>query len=264
MKKIPWRAVAALLPVVIIAVVCAVILSGCAFGKRRAAVIPAPVSAPIVAGQKGKDATILAEAAAIDQVSPEAKPHTDAQRAAVAAAPAEDVAKLVRDLESQNSALIRDNAEKDKRINDMKNAEQAKEVATLRCIGLGALVVAGLLAWAQKVRFAAVSGLVCLVSLGLAQLISQPWFMPAVGIASGVALIALGWAAWHDYQKGTLAKKVAEESERMQAALKTIVPAVDEAIESLDEATQTVVKDALSKSMDADHKKLIHQIRATL
>jgi hypothetical protein len=39
---------------------------------------------------------------------------------------------------------------------------------------------------------------------------------------------------------------------------------VDSAIESLDDAAKTVVKNALSRSMDADHKRLIKEIRAKL
>jgi hypothetical protein len=229
-----------------------------------AAVTPPVASAPIIASQEGKDAAVLSEAAKIDAVAPAAKPHTDAQRAAVAAAPAADVAKLAKEYDAKTKEQAEHIGKLTDMITDLKDAEQIKQVATLRWIGLGLLLVAGLLAWAQQIRFAAVAGLVGIASLGLAQLISQPWFMPAVGIATGVAFIALGWAAWHDYQKGTLARKVEQESTRLKDALTTIVPAVDEAIASLDSATQTVVKTALSRAMDSDHKQLVKEIRAKL
>ena len=226
--------------------------------------MPAVESAPILASQEGKDTTVISEAAKIDAIAPAAKPHTDAQRAAVAAAPAADVAKLVNGYEAKIKELTDRISDLSKTIENLKDAEQKKQVATLRWFGLGALAIAGLLAWAQQVRFAAVGALVGLVSLGLAQLISQPWFMPAVAIASGVALLALGWAAWHAYEKGTLARKIELESSRLKNALTTIVPAVDSAIDSLDDAAKTVVKNALSRSMDADHKRLIKEIRARL
>lgn len=94
MTMIPWRAVFALGAVVAIAA--ALLLSGCS-ARVRVASVPPPASGAIVSGQKGKDAVILSEAAQIDAIAPDAKPHTDAQRAAVAAAPAVDVEKLDAD-----------------------------------------------------------------------------------------------------------------------------------------------------------------------
>ena len=237
--------------------------AGCNHTTRQA-YAPPVASAPVIASQEGKDSAILNEAAKIDAIAPQAKPHTDAQRAAVAVAPAADVAKFINGYEAKIKELTDRIADLGKTIENLKDAEQKKQVATLRWFGLGALAIAGLLAWAQQVRFAAVGALVGIVSLGLAQIISQPWFMPTVGIASAVALIALGWAAWHAYKKGTLARNVESEASRLNAALTTIVPAVDSAIESLDDAAKTVIKNALSRSMDADHKRLIKEIRAKL
>ena len=249
----------AVFAVILLAVLFA--LNGCNTARKPS---PAIEPAPILASQEGKDTTIVSEAAKIDAIAPAAKPHTDAQRAAVAAAPAADVAKLVNGYEAKVKELTDQIVGLNKMIENLKDAEQKKQVATLRWFGLGALAIAGLLAWAQQVRFAAVGALVGIVSLGLAQIISQPWFMPTVGIASAVALIALGWAAWHAYKKGTLARNVESEASRLNAALTTIVPAVDSAIESLDDAAKTVIKNALSRSMDADHKRLIKEIRAKL
>jgi hypothetical protein len=249
----------AVFAVILLAVLFA--LNGCNTARKPSSAIE---PAPILASQEGKDTTIVSEAAKIDAIAPAAKPHTDAQRAAVAAAPAADVAKLVNGYEAKIKELTDQIVGLNKMIENLKDAEQKKQVATLRWFGLGALAIAGLLAWAQQVRFAAVGALVGMVSLGLAQIISQPWFMPTVGIASAVALIALGWAAWHAYKKGTLARNVESEASRLNAALTTIVPAVDSAIESLDDAAKTVIKNALSRSMDADHKRLIKEIRAKL
>ena len=249
----------AIFAVILLAVLFA--LNGCNTARKQS---PAVESAPILASQEGKDVTIVSEAAKIDAIAPAAKPHTDAQRAAVAAAPAADVAKLVNGYETKVKELTDQIVGLNKMIENLKDAEQKKQVATLRWFGLGALAIAGLLAWAQQVRFAAVGALVGLVSLGLAQLISQPWFMPAVAVASGIALLALGWAAWHAYQKGTLARKVELESERLKGALTKIVPAVDSSLGALDAATRTVIETALSRAMDEDHKKLIKEIRAKL
>jgi hypothetical protein len=99
---------------------CVVALSRCKWGRLLFALVlfavvtlafagcahapvarPPVASAPVVSSQEGKDRAILSEAAQIDAIAPAAKPHTDAQRAAIAAAPAADVAKLVKALEDQ-------------------------------------------------------------------------------------------------------------------------------------------------------------------
>jgi membrane protein implicated in regulation of membrane protease activity len=242
-------------------ILCLFALVGC---HGVPAKVPPVVSAPVIASQEGKDTAILSEAAQIDAIAPAAKPHTDAQRAAVAAAPAADVARLAKAFDSQIADLLRDNTEKDKQIADMKDAELKKQTAWLRWIGLGAIAVAGLLAWSRQLQFAAVSALVGLTALGLAQLISQPWFMPAVSIASGLALAAVGFIGYRKYQKDTLARSIAVDAERMKGALTTIVPAIDSALASLDSAAQTVVKSALSRAMDSDHKTLVKEIKAAI
>jgi hypothetical protein len=236
-------------------------LTGCSSAR---VIRPAVVSAPVILSQGTKDSTILREADSIDDLTPAAKPHTDAQRAAVAAAPAADVATLVKSFESQIADLVRDNAAKDKQINDLKDAELKKQTAWLRWFGFGALAVAGLLAWARQFEFSATAALVGAASLGLAQLISQPWFMPAVSITAGLALLTVGFIGYKKYQKDTLARSIAADADRMKSALVTIVPAVDSALAALDSAGQTVVKSALSRAMDRDHKALVKEIKAAL
>jgi len=238
------------------------LLAGC---RTAPAVARPPVaSAPVVASQEGKDTAILNEAAQIDAIAPAAKPHTDAQRAAVAAAPAADVAKLAKGYEDHIVGLDKMVAKLEKQIADLKDAELKKQTAWLRWVGLGALAIAGLLAWARQLEFAATAALAGLASLGLAQLISQPWFMPAVSIAAGLALAAVGFIGYKKYQKDTLAKSIAADAERMKSALTTIVPAVDSALAALDEAAKSTVKAALSRALDSDHKALVHEVRAKL
>jgi len=245
-----------------LALLCLLTLAGCSSTRAKA---PTTVeSASTLDTQKGKDRTIIAEADKIDAVAPAAKPHTDAQRAAVAAAPAADVATLVKSFESQIADLVRDNAAKDKQINDLKDAELKKQTAWLRWFGFGALAVAGLLAWARQFEFSATAALVGVASLGLAQLISQPWFMPAVSITAGLALLTVGFIGYKKYQKDTLARSIAADADRMKSALVTIVPAVDSALAALDSAAQSVVKSALSRAMDRDGKALVKEIKAAL
>ncbi len=88
--------------------------AGCQRGGVRVPSARPAASAATVEGQRGKDAVVLDAAWKIDAIAPsaEVKEQTDAQRAAVAAAPAEDVAKLnaqweraYGDLEKESAAM---------------------------------------------------------------------------------------------------------------------------------------------------------------
>lgn len=114
-------------------------LTGCST-SRAPALRPAVVSAPVVASQEGKDRTIISEAAQIDAISPAAKPHTDAQRAAVAAAPAADVSRLVKALEAEAAQLLKEIATLTKERDEARN--QTDRTIILGGYALSALLVA--------------------------------------------------------------------------------------------------------------------------
>lgn len=239
----------------------ALAFSGC---RGVPAIAPSAPSAPVIASQEGKDTAILAEAVKIDAIAPAAKAHTDAQRAAIAAAPAAEVKRILTEKDATIAAAEKQITQLRDQITVLKDAELKKQTAWLRWFGFGALAVAGLLAWARQLQFAATAALVGVAALGLAQLISQPWFMPAVSIVAGLALAAIGFIAYKKYQKDTLAKSIAADAERMKSALTTIVPAVDSALESLDAVAKSTVKSVLSRALDSDHKALIHEVRAKI
>jgi len=115
-------------------------LTGCST-SRAPALRPAVVSAPVVASQEGKDRTVLSEAAQIDAIAPAAKPHTDAQRAAVAAAPAADVSRLVKALEAEAAQLRKEIATLTKERDEARN--QTDRTIIIGGYALAALLVAG-------------------------------------------------------------------------------------------------------------------------
>jgi len=115
-------------------------LTGCST-SRAPALRPAVVSAPVVASQEGKDRTVLSEAAQIDAIAPAAKPHTDAQRAAVAAAPAADVSRLVKALEAEAAQLLKEIAKLTKERDEARN--QTDRTIIIGGYALAALLVAG-------------------------------------------------------------------------------------------------------------------------
>jgi len=115
-------------------------LTGCST-SRAPALRPAVVSAPVVASQEGKDRTVLSEADKIDDLAPAAKPHTDAQRAAVAAAPAADVSRLVKALEAEAEQLLKEIATLTKERDEARN--QTDRTIIIGGYALAALLVAG-------------------------------------------------------------------------------------------------------------------------
>lgn len=147
-------------------VVFALCSPGCTRGKQRAS-LPPPASAAIIEGQKGKDRVVVEEAAKIDAIAPEARPHTDAQRAAVAAAPAVDVEKL-------NAAWVAVVADRDKTIAKITHELADARNATDKAIRIGGYALAGIL-----------------VALGVASFFLAAQ-VPFLGPKISMALIAAG------------------------------------------------------------------------
>jgi hypothetical protein len=86
--------------------------------------------------------------------------------------------------------------------------------------------------------------------------------MPTIGGVVVLGLVGFAWAAFHAYKKGDLAAKTEREADRLKGTLATLVPAIDDALESVDAASKQAVRNTLSRLMDSDHKALIKQIRA--
>lgn len=257
-----------------------------AFSGCKAVPVGGPIQRPAasqVAGavdaQRAKDTTITGSANRIDavvtqdapQVSEPVRIETDRIRDAVAKAPASDVSAIVSELTramNRMEELVKiereARAKAEKRADALEDAEMKAQARTLRFTALGILVVAGLLAYARLIQFslaAAGAGLLC---FGLAQLVSQPWFMPVCAGVCGLVLIGFGWAAFHAYKKGDLGAKTEREAERMKSTLSKVVPALDQAMEGLDAAAKQTVRATLSRLMDDDHKRLVHEIRAAI
>lgn len=251
--------------------------------KRPAPTAPTgDESGALVTGHKAKDKAVVGAADDIDEEvegtpqAPAVKAKTDEIRGAVAAAPAEQIAEILARFDKALGgweALVRDRDEKiaaqQKRIAALEDAELRAQVRTIRWVG-AALIVAGVLVGylAREIPFALALGAAGFLALGVAQLWaylgSQPWFLPAVGGVVILGLAGFGWAAWHAYKKGDLAKKTAREAMRLKETLAVMVPAIDEAKQALDGAAQDTLLSTLSRLMDSDHKKVVKEIRAAV
>ena len=174
-------------------------LLGCRSLSKPAKVDRMPALAASLDAQVKKDTVVTAEAARIDDVvadtpvAAEVKVSTDAQRAAVVAAPAADLLKITAGYEAEIKTLREDKAGLEKRLVELENAERKKQVALLRLIGVGAMLAAIALGYFRMTGFAALAGAVALISFGMGQLISQPWFATVFNWSLGVtAAIAVG------------------------------------------------------------------------
>jgi hypothetical protein len=242
------------------------LLAGCA---SKPAPTRSPVNAAaIVASQAGKDAVIISEAAKIDAIAPAAKPHTDAQRAAVAAAPAADVARIVAEFEAAAKTAEKTLAAQAAQIAALQDAELRAQVRTMRWFGFGCILAAVALGYARQIQFAIMAAGSGFLSLALAQLwskvASHPAFMPTIGGVVVLGFVGFVWAAVHAYKKGDLAAKTEREAERLKDTLATMVPAIDDALGTVDTAAKQTIRATLSRLMDSDQKALVHEIRAAL
>lgn len=162
---------------------------GCARGKQRPS-LPPPASAAIIEGQKGKDRVVVEEAGKIAQEWPEAKPHTDAQIAAVKAAPAADVERL----NAQWEAVV---ADRDKTISELRIKLAESDAKIHRTIRLwlafagfvfGALTIAGAIMFAKFSVLFSWFGRDVLILTGSLSALS--WF---TSLAYGWAVANLNW-----------------------------------------------------------------------
>jgi hypothetical protein len=169
-------------------------LTGCAWGsKPRPQTLATPSAAElgrVVSAHEGKDRAIIEEAAKIDAIAPEARPHTDAQRAAVAAAPAADVAALRASIDALTKARATDAAT----ITDLRAQLDKANSRTDQIIRLG-LAAAGAVCIGLGILSAFLAAKVALLFPGLGPRISLG--IGALGTGFLFCSFAYGWAMRH-------------------------------------------------------------------
>lgn len=242
--------------------------------------VAAPKSAPTIEGQAKKDATVVGSANRIDgivqqdapQISAPVRVETDAIRAAVAANPAADVKALAAQFEEAINLLREQLSAADKRaaqlaaqVERLQDSEQRTQVRDLRYIAFGALAIAALLGLAKQLQFAAIFAVGGVLSFGLAQLVSQPWFSTACTVVVAGILAGVTWAAVHAYRKRELATKVEAEAAKLKDTLARVVPAIDSVIEQGGAAGADIkakLRAAMTGGTGKIAKATVHEIRA--
>lgn len=184
-----------------------------------------------------------------------------------------------REAESR-AASARQIAALQKAVDDAKNETMKRTawmivISSLACIGLSLAYVV-----LSPNKLAALTGagpaaIVGLLGLGLAQLITRPWFMPACGVTAALGACAIAWWAHRKYKEGRLAVELEEKAALAQSTLKKVVPAIDDLFDQTRKGAVTsasAVFDALferlskdpEKKMSPEEKQQIHMTRAAL
>jgi len=251
---------------------CAASLLGCRSLSRPAKVDRMPALAASLDAQTKKDTVVTTEAARIDDavadtpVAAEVKVSTDAQRAAVIAAPAADLLKITDGYEVRVKELLVENTGLKSQLVDLENAERKKQVTLLRLIGAAALLAAVALAYFRMTGFAALAGATSLFSFGMGQLISQPWFATVFNWSLGtVAVIAVGVGVYE--WRRVLRTRALTSSEALQA--KETREALLVAVEQIDLARSLTSDFApfygkMLENWDWSEKDIITKIRSEI
>ena len=136
-------------------------------------------------------------------------------------------------------------------------------------LALGAGIAIGGVAALRRVGPAAIAlGVVGLGCLGAAQIIGARWFLPAVGIAGGGAVLWFAVWSYRHQKRGDLAQELATRTGKVAAVAKTAVPVLDAAYEEADGEVRAWldahVFNRLSDLMRStpEMKATVHEIRA--
>lgn len=188
-----------------------------------------------------------------------------------------------RDRDTAQAALIREGEQGAARLADALDKERRgvlrSQVAKLSWIGIaccagaalaiGAGIALGGVAALRRVGPAAIAlGVVGLGCLGAAQIIGARWFLPAVGIAGGGAVLWFAVWAYRHQKRGDLAQELAVRTGKVAAVAKVTVPILDRVYESGDEAVRqwmdAHIFNRLSDVMRStpEVKAAVHAIRA--
>lgn len=176
---------------------------------------------PILNGQKAKDLSVLDWAAKIDasvdawfamfpaDFGADIKVATTGLRKAVADAPAAQFNVVIDALTGENAQLKKDNTALTTRLTDLEDAERKKQILILRGLGVFCAVAAGALIYFGQRSFAGLAGITSVILLGLAQLISQPWFSLAFNIALGLTFLSFLGVGIYEFRRKIRDKRLA-------------------------------------------------------
>jgi hypothetical protein len=157
----------------------------------------------------------------------------------------------------------------DEQRRDLNNAEASRQAKELRWAAAGCLAIFMLGAGFGQLaglRIVWPFGLFAMFLFGLAQIVSQPWFLYATGGVMAVGGVAIGWWVWQHYKAGTLAADTKKKAEQLTSFAQAVVPVLDKAYDSAEQPLKQLLDDKifspLGNVMDATTKATVHEVRA--
>lgn len=185
--------------------------------------------------------------------------------------------KTVETTNAQLAQNQKDNqAQIDKAKKDAIAGVTHQQATWLNILGAAALVAFGVSVWVASMSGNVIAGaksawpfaVFSVICFGLAQIVSQPWFVYAV---LGSLVVASGLAVWWAVKQHqiALAKTAAEQkAATVASALQHVVPVLDTAYTAatpeVKQVMDTTIFDKLNVNMDAADKATIHDVRSTL
>lgn len=213
---------------------------------------------------KAEQAKLKADTETARQEAEAQRQKAAAAQAALVQAQKEQAAELERN-RAANQAKLDDAERRVKEAQDKAAAEQHKFIfRTLLGVGIG-LFVAGVVMIALTNGVALMKGGLLsaggAVAIGLAQVISNPWFDKVLTAAIVLGVFAfVGYLIW-ERKEAQERKKVKEELQQTQEASAFIVKAIDDEGLVVKDNAKTAFGRHLSGAMDRKHKQVIAKIR---
>ena len=244
-------------------------LSGVAPDPQEAQALASAERSRQAGDAAGADAAILAlasqartdaaELATLRQRAVQAERDRDAAQAALIRAGEQGAARLADALDKERRGVLRSQVAKLSWIGIACCAGAA--------LALGAGIAIGGVAALRRVGPAAVAlGVVGLGCLGAAQIIGARWFLPAVGIAGGGAVLWFSVWAYRHQKRGDLAQELATRTGKVAAVARTAVPVLDAAYDEADAGVKAWLDEhvfaRLSSAMGKEQKAAVHEVRA--
>lgn len=191
------------------------VLCGCRSVPAPVKLAPTVDTAPTMLAQEGKDRAVVDWAAKIEAgldtlqagradlatVIADIRAAVAAQRAAVVAAPASQFNVIVdayKEREKIKDATI---AAQAKQIADFRDAERKKQILWLRIAAAACIAATVALAYFGLRAFAGLTGFGAILCLGLAQLISQPWFETVFNWSLAVIVAAFVGVGLYEFRR---------------------------------------------------------------
>jgi len=254
--------------------------------------LPPPTTEQMLAKEQQNSRILAGELAAVKAEMGQAMDENKALRAQVVAKAdelavlktaaekerAEAAKKLQAQFDDFTKKVAHANAAAAKAADDARNQVMLGQVAWLNraaaaCAGVAivsiglATVFGGIAGLRVVAPLAAICGIASLSCFGLAQIVGQWWFKWAILGSVGAMLGVCGWWVWAHYKDGTLKESAKAKSAKLQSALTTIIPVLDEAYDhaedSVKAAMDKLIFSRLSAVMDKTDKATVHEVRAT-